>query len=286
MDDLNKAALKQFLDQDVSSHMILYLADAANNIIPCNPTLVLLPLILQSSTLLHTLKGRCTLYTDPILPTLNDFITQLVKDSRVPVSTLMSTLVYLNRLKSKLSPKKQSPKKYGPRCIAHRIFLAALILSDKYHNDRSPNNKDWAEITGNFGFKCKEVNWMEREVLFLIEWELRITEHDLYYELDFFLNPLRNYVIYRQKVSEQADEIQLLKLQLSIQRQLSELVSHLQSGNEIKPIKLRHSTFRFSKQTDEGESIKPRPSILQLPKQADKGKPRRIVKIIRQGRTN
>ncbi|KKO96783.1 hypothetical protein THAR02_11114, partial [Trichoderma harzianum] len=209
--DLNKAALEQFLNQDVSSHMILYLADAANNIIPCNPTLVLLPLILQSSTLLHTLKGRCTLSTDPILPTLNDFIIQLVKDSRVPVSTLMLTLVYLNRLKSKLSPEKQSLKKYGPRCIAHRIFLAALILSDRYHNDSSPNNKDWAEITGNFGFKCKEVNWMEREVLFLIEWELRITEQDLYYELDFFLNPLRNYIIYRQKVSEQDDEIQLLK---------------------------------------------------------------------------
>ncbi|KAK8014085.1 hypothetical protein PG990_007381 [Apiospora arundinis] len=129
---------------------------------------------------------------DAGLPTLEKFITQLVVSSNVQVPTLMSTLVYLNRLKSRLQPMAK-----GLRCTTHRIFLAALILAAKYLNDSSPKNKHWANYSAihsegySFGFSRTEVNLMEKQLLFLLDWELRITEEDLYRELDPFLSPIR-----------------------------------------------------------------------------------------------
>ncbi|KAH0529379.1 hypothetical protein TsFJ059_004131 [Trichoderma semiorbis] len=199
MDDLNKAALEQFVYQPVSRDMISYLANAAHNVIACDSTLMPPPPRESSSkgqdrpiTPPRTPEPRAVCSTDDALPTLDEFITQLVVSSNVQVPTLMSTLVYLNRLKSKLQPMAR-----GLRCTTHRIFLAALILSAKYLNDSSPKNKHWANYTHmntdyySFGFTRTEVNLMEKQLLFLLEWELRITEHDLYRELDSFLEPLR-----------------------------------------------------------------------------------------------
>ncbi|TQS34207.1 hypothetical protein Golomagni_05418 [Golovinomyces magnicellulatus] len=137
-------------------------------------------------------KNGNVLAAEGDLPSVEEFITQLVVSSNVQVPTLMSTLVYLTRLKAKLQPMAR-----GLRCTTHRIFLAALILSAKYLNDSSPKNKHWAKYTNIntdaycFGFSRTEVNLMEKQLLFLLEWDLRITEQDLYRELDFFLEPLR-----------------------------------------------------------------------------------------------
>ncbi|KAL6892944.1 hypothetical protein HDV57DRAFT_207587 [Trichoderma longibrachiatum] len=201
MDDLNKAALEQFVYQPVSRDMIAYLANAAHSVIACDSTLMPPPAREAKShsqsqdrppTPPRSPEPRAVCSTDDALPTLEEFITQLVVSSNVQVPTLMSTLVYLNRLKAKLQPMAR-----GLRCTTHRIFLAALILSAKYLNDSSPKNKHWANYTHmntdyySFGFTRTEVNLMEKQLLFLLEWELRITEHDLYRELDFFLEPVR-----------------------------------------------------------------------------------------------
>ncbi|XP_044719131.1 cyclin domain-containing protein [Hirsutella rhossiliensis] len=178
MDELNKAALEHFVYQPVSRDMISYLADAAHNALPPTPP--------------RSPEPRCARAEDDSLPTLDEFITQLVVSSNVQVPTLMSTLVYLTRLKAKLQPMAR-----GLRCTTHRIFLASLILAAKYLNDSSPKNKHWANYTHiatdlySFGFTRTEVNLMEKQLLFLLEWDLRISEQDLYRELDVFLEPLR-----------------------------------------------------------------------------------------------
>ncbi|KAL7799210.1 hypothetical protein V8C37DRAFT_152767 [Trichoderma ceciliae] len=202
MDDLNKAALDQFVYQPVSRDMISYLANAAHSVIACDSTLMPPPRESKNQdrppTPPQSPEPRAVCSTDDALPTLEEFITQLVVSSNVQVPTLMSTLVYLNRLKSKLQPMAR-----GLRCTTHRIFLAALILSAKYLNDSSPKNKHWANYTHmntdyySFGFTRTEVNLMEKQLLFLLEWELRITEHDLYQELDSFLDPLRTKIAER-----------------------------------------------------------------------------------------
>lgn len=191
MDELNKLALEQFVYQPVSRDMIAYLADAAHNVISCDSTAMPaesqrdLPPTPPRSPEEKTLDGD--------MPSVEEFITQLVVSSNVQVPTLMSTLVYLTRLKSKLQPMAR-----GLRCTTHRIFLASLILAAKYLNDSSPKNKHWANYTHinaetySFGFNRTEVNLMEKQLLFLLEWDLRISEHDLYRELDSFLEPFRH----------------------------------------------------------------------------------------------
>lgn len=199
MDELNKHALEQFVYQPVSREMITYLADAAHNVITCDSSLM--PTQQDSAqqdlppTPPESPESRPIKPADGSLPTVEEFITQLVVSSNVQVPTLMSTLVYLTRLKSKLQPMAR-----GLRCTTHRIFLASLILAAKYLNDSSPKNKHWANYTHittdmyAFGFTRTEVNLMEKQLLFLLEWDLRIVEQDLYRELDSFLEPIRHKV--------------------------------------------------------------------------------------------
>lgn len=195
IEELNKIALEQFVYQPVGRDMISYLADAALNVIACDSNLMP-PAPVDTRNLPPTPprspEPRTVRSEDGGLPTLEEFITQLVVSSNVQVPTLMSTLVYLGRLKSKLQPMAR-----GLRCTTHRIFLASLILAAKYLNDSSPKNKHWANYSNintemySFGFSRTEVNLMEKQLLFLLEWDLRITEEDLYRELDDFLEPLR-----------------------------------------------------------------------------------------------
>ncbi|KAI1823781.1 hypothetical protein F4861DRAFT_302077 [Xylaria intraflava] len=195
MDELNAAALEHFIQLPVNHAMVSYLAEAASNVIQCDPTMMPPPAQYDSRypTPPRTPSPKAVRCGDSGLPTLEEFITQLVVSSNVQVSTLMSTLVYLTRLKSRLQPMAK-----GLRCTTHRIFLAALILSAKYLNDSSPKNKHWADYSHiqadgyNFGFSRTEVNLMEKQLLFLLDWDLRIVDEDLYRELDIFLAPIRD----------------------------------------------------------------------------------------------
>lgn len=206
IDELNAAALDHFIYTPVSRSMISYLAAAACSVIQCDPTMMPPPPTAapQNSRLPptppKTPPPRAVPAEDAGLPTLEEFITQLVVSSNVQVPTLMSTLVYLNRLRSRLQPMAK-----GLRCTTHRIFLASLILAAKYLNDSSPKNKHWANYSVmpcagfSFGFSRTEVNLMEKQLLFLLDWDLRITEEDLYRELDPFLAPLRDDVAARHE---------------------------------------------------------------------------------------
>ncbi|KAK3381851.1 hypothetical protein B0H63DRAFT_214588 [Podospora didyma] len=195
--ELNAAALDVFVYKQVDQRMIKYLAEAAFNVIQCDSTMMPPPTADASRSRLpsppHTPPPRAVRSEDGGLPSLQEFITQLVVSSNVQVPTLMSTLVYLNRLKSRLQPMAK-----GLRCTTHRIFLASLILAAKYLNDSSPKNKHWANYSNihtqvyNFGFTRTEVNLMEKQLLFLLDWDLRISEEDLYREFGHFLAPIRN----------------------------------------------------------------------------------------------
>lgn len=201
---LNAYALNEFMFERVDDRMIAYLAAAARSVIRCNDKMMPQP---QANNSYHTdlrlPPSPPTTPPPPVevqpgqdnLPTLEQFIKNLVRSSNVQVPTLMSTLVYLQRIKAELQPDAK-----GLRCTAHRIFLACLILAAKFLNDSSPKNKHWAAYTRmrvnenlpTFGFSNTEVNLMEKQAIKIIGWDkLRIREDDLYRELEPFLAPLR-----------------------------------------------------------------------------------------------
>lgn len=225
LEDLNAAALDHFVYQRVSKQMIAYLAGAAFNVIACDSHLA--PPGAAEAQKNHQLpptpprspEPRVVQPEDGDLPTLEAFITQLVVSSNVQVPTLMSTLVYLTRLRAKLQPAAR-----GLRCTTHRIFLASLILTAKYLNDSSPKNKHWAAYSNidtdfySFGFSRSEVNLMERQLLMLLDWDLRITEEDLYREFDPFLAPIRDRIeakhaerMLRRRRREEEERRQMLR---------------------------------------------------------------------------
>ncbi|KAJ2552208.1 PHO85 cyclin-1 [Coemansia sp. RSA 1933] len=175
---------------EITKEMIASIAMHARNVIPCTPAPALTsPDRISAATAADPDNSQCLarsgsaerLPSPPAtpgagtlsnIPPLDVFITNLVLRSRVQAGTLICTLVYLQRLRHRL-PKEAR----GMECTCHRIFLAALIVAGKYLNDASPKNKYWARYSTMF--TVAEVNLMEKQLLFLLDFDLRIDNVDL-----------------------------------------------------------------------------------------------------------
>jgi G1/S-specific cyclin PLC1 len=213
----NKAALDHFIQLPVSQDMIAYLSQKATQVIRCEPSS--LNKNLPPTPPASPPQQPASLAKEAPLPSVEEFITSLVERSHVQVPTLMTSLVYLSRLKTRLPPVAK-----GMRCTVHRIFLASLILAAKCLNDSSPKNKHWARYSAvrgyeNFGFSITEVNLMEKQLLFLLDWDLRVSQEDLYYHLEPFLAPIRSYQ------ARQAEKARIAEREKELARQQYQLTA-------------------------------------------------------------
>ncbi|GMM51406.1 Pcl1 protein [Starmerella bacillaris] len=186
---LDKIALDTFVRSPVSESMIQYLASATLMTIKCDP-------VNQSTPPASPNSKPELLVAEPTISSLGVFIKTLVKRSNVQTPTLMTSLVYLARLRDRLPPSAM-----GMSCTCHRIFLASLILAAKNLNDSSPKNKYWARYTAGL-FTVADVNLMEIQLLYLLDWDMRVTNRDLYIHFNPFLAPIKDKML-ANKVSSQ-----------------------------------------------------------------------------------
>lgn len=183
---LDKIALDNFVRQGVTESMIQHLASATLMTIKCDPVQQFTPPASPNSKLL---------VAEPTMSSLTVFIRTLVKRSNVHTPTLMTSLVYLARLRDRLPA-----SALGMPCTCHRIFLAALILAAKNLNDSSPKNKYWARYTAGL-FTLADVNLMEIQLLYLLDWDLRVTNKDLYLHFSPFLASIKSKIVGPQYAS-------------------------------------------------------------------------------------
>lgn len=223
----NKAALDHFVHLPVGKDMIAHLAQKATEVIRCEPTPFTHSNLPPTPPRTPPQDGAPRLAAESPLPSLETFITSIVDRSHVQVPTLMSSLIYLSRLQKRLPPVAK-----GMRCTVHRIFLASLILAAKNLNDSSPKNKHWAKYSyvrgyDHFGFSVTEVNLMEKQLLFLLDWDLRITPEDLYDHLEPFLAPIRVRQQRQQEKEDMAKKIRLREMEQREQRiQVSDVAGY------------------------------------------------------------
>lgn len=211
MQSFNRTALNHFVDLPVSRDMVSHLARQASQVIRCESPVMDSQQPTPPSTPPLDDPMDDNNNNMPQLPSVETFIASLVTRSQVQTPTLMASLVYLARLRARLPPVAK-----GMRCTVHRIFLACLILAAKNLNDSSPKNKHWARYTvvkgyDGFGFSVPEVNLMERQLLFLLDWEIRVEEEDLFVHLEPFLEPIRRRLQIQAREKEEQRHTQELR---------------------------------------------------------------------------
>lgn len=191
-------ALNVFVHSNVTQDMIHKLVVKTLQVIPC----------LED-------KNKKSVGDGKLLPSLMTFINRLVRYTNVYTGTLMATLVYLDRLKQKLPKNAQ-----GLPCTRHRIFLSCLILASKFHNDSSPKNIHWAKYTDGL-FSNTDVNLMERQLLYLLNWDIRVTNEQMVGQLGRFLEPIKE------------DLIRTTKMRNYLQKQQQAVAAQIQAEREM-----------------------------------------------------
>ena len=192
-------ALELFLRSPVTEDMISYLVSTTCSVLPCDPshTSIQMPPSPPPSPSSADKQYQHNSTSSPALPSLRTFIANLIRQSNVQTPTLMSTLIYLARLRNRLPPMAR-----GLACTRHRIFLACLILAAKNLNDSSPKNIHWAAYSsGLFNDNVKEVNLMEKQLLYLLDWNLNFTQRELINVLSPFLESIKAQLRYSDRSS-------------------------------------------------------------------------------------
>lgn len=140
-----------------------------------------------------------------VIPNLKKFIIAIVNQSNVQTPTLLSTAVYLFRVKKILlaninDNSSNETRITGISTTLHRIFIGCLIIAGKNLNDSSPLNKHWANYTKGL-LSLNEINKIEMEVLSLLNWKLHFNIQELIYVLRpllLFYNE-KNYLNWQRK---------------------------------------------------------------------------------------
>jgi hypothetical protein len=111
--------------------------------------------------------------------TLRRFIQETLRRSRTSYSTLQVALYYLILLKPHvpsidltMEQTEESSAKRPLQC-GRRMFLAALILSSKWLQDRNYSSKAWSKISG---LKISEINENEMAFLSAVGWNLHVSQ--------------------------------------------------------------------------------------------------------------
>jgi hypothetical protein len=148
-------------------------------------------------------------FVNPKLSPVSALIEQVLKHTKTTFSISMLAMVYLVRLYTALDairtrercssgvsgngtpclyvPQKLNEKGLSYTICGRRMYITALMIAHKYHQEPAMKNVAWSNLTR---LDLNEVNEMERQFLKLIQYNLHVsvTEYQLF--VDRFLTDL------------------------------------------------------------------------------------------------
>lgn len=135
----------------------------------------------QAALAVPTFTLSATRSTGVKLPLpIRAFVESIVQMASIPVTTMLVSLVYMKRLRS--HPLLRTQKLL---LGAHSMVLTSLILSDKYCDDNARFNSRWAKFVN---LPTVAINNLERQMLFLLSWDLHLNVADIHAAMEPLLN--------------------------------------------------------------------------------------------------
>ncbi|KAJ1950123.1 hypothetical protein EC988_004505 [Linderina pennispora] len=107
------------------------------------------------------------------LPSIEVFVNSITASLHIKAAVLVTALVYVERLGRRLPKSAQ-----GTADTPYRIFLAALVLADKYWSDHAVKAKSLVKAAGGL-FQLSEICAMERAVLKILGFRLYVSTEEL-----------------------------------------------------------------------------------------------------------
>ncbi|PWN47309.1 hypothetical protein IE53DRAFT_307907, partial [Violaceomyces palustris] len=103
------------------------------------------------------------------------FIRETLRRSRTSCSTLQAALLYCVRSKKAVIKARESVRSPSSSILlcARRMFLAAIMVSSKFLQDKTYSNRAWAKISG---LPIRELGKLERVFLSSIDYRLVVNE--------------------------------------------------------------------------------------------------------------
>ncbi|KAI0689964.1 hypothetical protein BC835DRAFT_1281906 [Cytidiella melzeri] len=157
---LHSPAIMEMLDIDVSQALIEHVVDCVIDVV--NFALGRCPF---SST-----RGRPNSRRRSAAAEFAGFAKQVIDRAGIQMPGILGTLVYLDRAKPHLQ---LSVEEWA----CERVFLGALICSNKYLNDSTLKNVHWSMCTSLFN--RRDIGRIEREFLDVLDFEMRMSESDI-----------------------------------------------------------------------------------------------------------
>ncbi|KAJ2306772.1 hypothetical protein IWW55_001293 [Coemansia sp. RSA 2706] len=105
----------------------------------------------------------------PSLPSIETFVCSVATTLSATPVVVVTSLIYVERLSARLP---QSAR--GKADTPYRIFLAALLLADKYWSDQAVKVKMLVAATGGL-FRHREILAMERALLRILRFDLFVS---------------------------------------------------------------------------------------------------------------
>jgi len=183
----------QFIDTKDTIRKNMDSQEVEHELIVCDDEKLMKYLVEVTEILLESI-WRSSQIIQPGLCPLNEYLSHIIRQSKISLYTLKCAMIYFIRISRQLQDKRWRAK--VRLFCGRRMFLGSVIVASKYLYDRTYSNSMWAKI---LGLDVKEINSIQMDFIETINYDLYISK-----ELDcIWSQMLENFIAYLKAKHEE-----------------------------------------------------------------------------------